>query len=269
MLGDARSGVRRRDVPRVEPLGVRLPWRRRRLEWRAYTPSCMRRDRRCRVRVADRAGGRQSTGSSGCASATRRSTGRRCGATIEYNDPTFEVLWSAIEETGLPVTFHVSTGRDPRAVGGSGGAIVNYVCHSMETTIEPLVQLIASGVFERHPGPARRSGRVRHRVRAVVAGDDGPCLPGASHVGPPGDRRVAVERTSDATASPRSRRITPASTPRSRTTSSTTTCGRTTIPITKVRGRTRRRASSARWANLSDDARAKILGLNAQRIFGL
>ena len=51
----------------------------------------------------------------------------------------------------MPVTFHVSTGRDPRAVGGNGGAIINYVCHSMETTIEPLVQLITSGVFERHP----------------------------------------------------------------------------------------------------------------------
>jgi predicted TIM-barrel fold metal-dependent hydrolase len=71
---------------------------------------------------------------------------------LEYNDPSFEPLWALIEETGLPITFHVSTGRDPRAVGGNGGAIINYVCHSMETTIEPLVQLITSGVFERHPG---------------------------------------------------------------------------------------------------------------------
>jgi predicted TIM-barrel fold metal-dependent hydrolase len=69
----------------------------------------------------------------------------------EYNDPLFEPLWSLIEETGLPITFHVSTGRDPRAVGGNGGAVINYVCHSMETTIEPLVQLIASGVMARHP----------------------------------------------------------------------------------------------------------------------
>lgn len=70
---------------------------------------------------------------------------------LEYNDPAFEPVWSLVEEVGLPVTFHVSTGRDPRAVGGNGGAIINYVCHSMETTIEPLVQLITSGVFERHP----------------------------------------------------------------------------------------------------------------------
>jgi predicted TIM-barrel fold metal-dependent hydrolase len=71
---------------------------------------------------------------------------------LQYNDPSFEPMWSLIEETGLVVTFHVSTGKDPRSSGGRGGAIINYVCHSMETTIEPLVQLVTSGVFERHPG---------------------------------------------------------------------------------------------------------------------
>jgi predicted TIM-barrel fold metal-dependent hydrolase len=70
---------------------------------------------------------------------------------LEYNHPSFEPMWALLEECGLVVTFHVSTGRDPRAVGGDGGAIINYVCHSMETTLEPLVQMIASGVFARHP----------------------------------------------------------------------------------------------------------------------
>ena len=71
---------------------------------------------------------------------------------VRYNDPRFEPLWSGLAEAGLPVTFHVATGRDPRAVGGNGGAVINYVCHAMTTTIEPLVQLLASGVFVRHPG---------------------------------------------------------------------------------------------------------------------
>ncbi len=102
---------------------------------------------------------------------------------IEYNDPAFERLWSLVEETGLPVTFHVSTGRDPRAVGGNGGAIINYVCHSMETTIEPLVQLITSGVFERHPRMTGRARRVGHRVRAVAARDDGLRVQGAPLLG--------------------------------------------------------------------------------------
>lgn len=70
---------------------------------------------------------------------------------LEYNNKSFEPLWAAIAETGLPITLHVSTGEDPRAVGGNGGAITNFVCHSMTTTVEPLVQLITSGVFERHP----------------------------------------------------------------------------------------------------------------------
>lgn len=84
---------------------------------------------------------------------------------LEYNDPSFEPLWSAVEEAGLTITFHVSTGRDPRAVTGDGGAVVNYVCHSMETTIEPLVQLIASGVMERHPG--LRAGLVESGIGFV------------------------------------------------------------------------------------------------------
>jgi predicted TIM-barrel fold metal-dependent hydrolase len=71
--------------------------------------------------------------------------------TLQYNDESFEPMWSLLEDTGLVVTFHVSTGKDPRSSGGKGGAIINYVCHSMETTIEPLVHLITSGVFERHP----------------------------------------------------------------------------------------------------------------------
>jgi predicted TIM-barrel fold metal-dependent hydrolase len=70
---------------------------------------------------------------------------------LQYNDKSFEPLWSLIEEVDLPITFHVSTGRDPRAVTGLGGAVINYVCHSMPTVMDPLVNLISSGVFERHP----------------------------------------------------------------------------------------------------------------------
>jgi predicted TIM-barrel fold metal-dependent hydrolase len=70
---------------------------------------------------------------------------------LQYNDKHFDPLWSLIAEVDLPMTFHVSTGRDPRGVTGLGGAVINYVCHSMPTVMEPLVNLISSGVFERHP----------------------------------------------------------------------------------------------------------------------
>ena len=71
---------------------------------------------------------------------------------LEYNDKAFEPLWAAIEEAGLPITLHVGAGLDPRAVRGRGQAITTAICHSSLTTIEPMVQLIASGVFEQHPG---------------------------------------------------------------------------------------------------------------------
>jgi predicted TIM-barrel fold metal-dependent hydrolase len=69
---------------------------------------------------------------------------------LEYNDKMFEPFWAAIEETGLPLVFHVGNGEDPRAVGGKGGAIINFHA-AMGSGIDPLVTLIASGVFERFP----------------------------------------------------------------------------------------------------------------------
>ena len=41
-----------------------------------------------------------------------------------YNLPIFDKMWTLIEETGLPINFHVSTGRDPRAFKGNGGAVI-------------------------------------------------------------------------------------------------------------------------------------------------
>ena len=69
-----------------------------------------------------------------------------------YNLPVFDPLWAVVQETGLPITFHVSTGRDPRAARGNGGAVVNYVSHSLAPTIEPVANLCASGVLGRFPG---------------------------------------------------------------------------------------------------------------------
>ena len=68
-----------------------------------------------------------------------------------YNLAMFDPLWALIEETGLPITFHVSTGRDPRASKGDGGAVINYVSHSLAPTIEPMANLCGSGVLERFP----------------------------------------------------------------------------------------------------------------------
>ena len=71
---------------------------------------------------------------------------------VNYNLPHFDPMWALLEETNMPMTFHVSTGRDPRASRGNGGAIINYVTHSLSPTIEPVANLCASGVLERFPG---------------------------------------------------------------------------------------------------------------------
>lgn len=72
-------------------------------------------------------------------------------SSLQYNDKSFEPLWKTLAETGMVTNFHVSTGADPRATGGQGGAVINYMVHCMTTTIEPLAHLIASGVFARNP----------------------------------------------------------------------------------------------------------------------
>jgi predicted TIM-barrel fold metal-dependent hydrolase len=68
-----------------------------------------------------------------------------------YNLPMYDPMWALLEEVGLPITFHVSTGRDPRASKGNGGAVINYVSHSLSPTIEPMANLCGSGVLERFP----------------------------------------------------------------------------------------------------------------------
>ena len=73
-------------------------------------------------------------------------------AALNYNLPEFDPLWSAIEEVDLPITFHVSTGRDPRTSRGNGGAVINYAVHSLAPTMEPLANLCASGVLAKFPG---------------------------------------------------------------------------------------------------------------------
>ena len=68
-----------------------------------------------------------------------------------YNLPIFDPMWALIQEVDLPITFHVSTGRDPRAARKDGGAVINYVSHSLVPTIEPVANLCGSGVSSASP----------------------------------------------------------------------------------------------------------------------
>ena len=70
---------------------------------------------------------------------------------LNYNLPEFDDLWACIQDVDLPITFHVSTGRDPRTSRGNGGAVINYAVHSLAPTMEPIANLCASGVLDRFP----------------------------------------------------------------------------------------------------------------------
>ena len=70
---------------------------------------------------------------------------------LPYNRPEYEPLWSAAEEVGLPLNFHISSGRDPRIERGPGGAIINYVMGALVDGIDVLTYLCSSGVVMRHP----------------------------------------------------------------------------------------------------------------------
>jgi predicted TIM-barrel fold metal-dependent hydrolase len=68
-----------------------------------------------------------------------------------YNMTMFDPMWAAIQDCDVTITFHISTGRDPRAARKDGGAIINYAAHALSPTVEPIACLCASGVLERFP----------------------------------------------------------------------------------------------------------------------
>ncbi len=70
---------------------------------------------------------------------------------LNYNLPEFEPLWACISDVDLPMTFHVSTGRDPRTSRGNGGAVINYAVHSLAPTMEPIANFCGSGVLDQFP----------------------------------------------------------------------------------------------------------------------
>ena len=68
-----------------------------------------------------------------------------------YNLPTFDPMWEVIQDADLPICFHIGTGKDPRGARGHGGAIINYVVHALTPSVEPIANLCCSGVLERFP----------------------------------------------------------------------------------------------------------------------
>ena len=131
----------------------------------------------------------------------------------DYHHPSWEPVWTAAEDAGMVVGFHIGTDSDDQAVfRGPGGAILNYV----ETTYggqRAATKMVASGALDRHPNlkvlvseggatwvpvPRRPDERglppARHvRAAAAVEGTQGvPVRPGVRLVPA---RRVRSRRT--------------------------------------------------------------------------
>ena len=70
---------------------------------------------------------------------------------LQYNDMKFDALWGLLAEAGIPATFHVGTGKDPRTTRGGGAAVTNYVAHAIAPSVELMSHLCGSGVLERFP----------------------------------------------------------------------------------------------------------------------
>ena len=68
-----------------------------------------------------------------------------------YNRVEYKPIWETVEETGVPLNFHISSGRDPRVERGPGGAVINYIMGALVDGIELLVYLCSSGVLMDHP----------------------------------------------------------------------------------------------------------------------
>jgi predicted TIM-barrel fold metal-dependent hydrolase len=79
-------------------------------------------------------------------------TGHPAG-TKDYNDASWEPLWTAAEAANMVIGFHIGTsGEDQAAVfRGPGGAILNYVQTGFDG-IYASMKLVTSGALERHPG---------------------------------------------------------------------------------------------------------------------
>ena len=206
---------------------------------------------------------------SGADAAVQAGVGRaRRRASRTTTCPYFDPLWAAIQDAGLPITFHVSTGRDPRAARGNGGAVINYVSHSLSPTIEPVANLCASGVLERFP--ELRFATIEAGIGWVpwLLDGDGRGLPEAPLLGAAQAQASCRASTSASTASPRSRRTRPGWPRRALRTSTDNFMWGNDYPHHEGTWPHSAEAIERTMGQLSDAARAKILGLNAARLFG-
>jgi predicted TIM-barrel fold metal-dependent hydrolase len=67
---------------------------------------------------------------------------------IRYNASTMEPMWEAIEESGIPVSFHIGASGSHRGAGALGTSVTA----ALQPFRELWCLLAFSGILERHPG---------------------------------------------------------------------------------------------------------------------
>jgi uncharacterized protein len=70
----------------------------------------------------------------------------------KLDDPAWEKLWTALEDTGIILSWHITVfgNRDERAAGKAASVFENTKFF-MANFLEPFVDLFAWGILERHP----------------------------------------------------------------------------------------------------------------------
>jgi predicted TIM-barrel fold metal-dependent hydrolase len=71
----------------------------------------------------------------------------------KLDDPAWESLWSALEETGIVVGWHITVfGPNPHSrAAGKAASVFENTKFFMANFLEPFVDLFAWGILERHP----------------------------------------------------------------------------------------------------------------------
>jgi predicted TIM-barrel fold metal-dependent hydrolase len=66
----------------------------------------------------------------------------------DYDDPSYDPMWAAAVDLGLPLCFHIVTVKSQTGLRGPG---INAMMNTIRTCQDIVGMLIFSGVFDRHP----------------------------------------------------------------------------------------------------------------------
>ena len=94
----------------------------------------------------------------------------------DYDDPIYDPFWEAAVALELPLSFHILTSSGDNSLAKPRGPKINGFLAIIRGCQDIMGMLVFGGVFERHPGAARRLRRGRCRLGAAFHVPHGPRL---------------------------------------------------------------------------------------------